>query len=519
MPDEPTKSGGLLGPGTPLHKWWTAITVMLGTFIVVLSSTSVNVILPEMMTGFSLDVDEVQWVVTAYMIASAICMPMVGWLGNLFGNRNLYILSLLTFVTSSMLAGISWHYGLFIFFRILQGVGGGPLLPLALVLLNEAFPPQERGMATGLYGMGIAFGPSIGPVLGGYLSDILNWRAVFYVNVPVGVLCILLSFFVLPNSQEARRRTVDILGLLTMATFVTTLLLALSQGQRKEWDSTYILTLFGIAGIAFVAFLVSELLQKEPLVELHLFRLFPFCMVCIVTFINAMNFWGSAFLQVIMFQRTLDYTPFQTGMIFLPGALCMGAVMMVAGKLTDRLEPRLPMIAGLLLFAYASYQFAQVNNEASMTTLIWLSIMRYMSIGAIMSPLMTALLMSLPPEKVRMGSGIMNIMQQGLGGTIGIAMLATLLKRRTIYHTMMVAQNQSLATKGVETLFPTVRRIVEAGGDVGLLAQVKAAALLQKRLVLEGSMAAYQDCFLLMAVLALLLLPPTLLIFTRRNRA
>ncbi len=517
MSEDIKKKTGIFSPESPFYKWWTALTVMLGTFIVVLSSTSVNVTLPEMMTSFSLNVDQAQWIVTAYMIATAVCMPTVGWLGNRLGNRNLYIFALLLFVGSSVLAGLSWSFELFIFFRILQGLGGGPLTPLALAILNEVFPPKERGMATGLYGMGIAFGPSLGPVLGGYLSEILNWRAVFYVNVPVGILCMLLSFAVLPNAKESKKRTVDLFGLITMATFVITLLLALSQGQRKEWNSSYIVTLFAISGFAFITFLLVELWQEEPLVDLRLFRLFPFCMVCIVTFINSMSFWGSSFLQVVMFQRSLDYTPLQTGLIFLPGAICMGIMMMIAGRLSDKLEPRVPMTLGLCLFALSSYEFAQISNETSVTTMTWLSVLRYMSIGLVMSPLMTALLMSLPPEKVRMGSGLMNILQQGLGGTIGVAGLATLLERRTFYHSAMIAQAQGFAPDGLETTLPVVRGLLEAGGEVGVLAQMKAVEVVKSRLVLEGAMAAYQDCFLLMAISTVLIIIPTLLIIPRRN--
>jgi MFS transporter, DHA2 family, multidrug resistance protein len=169
-----------IAPDHPSYKWWVTATVMLGAFLVVVSGATVNVALPPIMTTFSMNLDQVQWVITAYMIASAVLIPTVGWLGNRLGNRNLFLLSLLTFISGSALSGLAWSGGALIFFRIVQGVGGGPLIPMAMVLLNEAFPPRERGLAMGLFGLAAAFGPVVGPVIGGYLTDYLSWRAVFY---------------------------------------------------------------------------------------------------------------------------------------------------------------------------------------------------------------------------------------------------------------------------------------------------------------------------------------------------
>src|SRR5918999_1883927 len=200
-----------ISPSRPSYRWWVAVTVMLGAFLVVVSGATVNVALPPIMTTFSMNLDEVQWVITAYMIASAVLIPTVGWLGNRLGNRNLFLLSLLVFISSSALCGLAWGGSVLILFRILQGVGGGPLIPMAMVLLNEAFPPRERGLAMGLFGLAAAFGPAVGPVIGGYLTDYLSWRAVFYLNLLPGLVCMGLVFMVLPNTREAQRRTLDLL--------------------------------------------------------------------------------------------------------------------------------------------------------------------------------------------------------------------------------------------------------------------------------------------------------------------
>ena len=253
-----------IAPDHPAYKWWVTATVMLGAFLVVVSGATVNVALPPIMTTFSMNLDEVQWIITAYMIASAVLIPTVGWLGNCLGNRHLFLLSLLTFIAGSALSGLAWSGGALILFRIVQGGCGGPLIPMAMVLLNEAFPPRERGLAMGLFGLAAAFGPAVGPVIGGYLTDFLSWRAVFYLNLVPGLLCMALVFLVLPNTRETQRRSLDLPGLVTLAVFLVCLLIALSQGHRHGWDAPFIQRLFVVGGVTFVLFVVIELWRQSP---------------------------------------------------------------------------------------------------------------------------------------------------------------------------------------------------------------------------------------------------------------
>ena len=213
---------------------------MLSAFLVVVSGSAMNVALPPIMTTFGLNLDQAQWILTAYMIAGAVFIPTVGWLGNRLGNRNLFLLGLLIFVGSSMLCGIAWSGPTLIFFRVLQGIGSGPITPMAMVFLNEAFPTKQRGLAMGLYGMASAFGPAVGPVIGGYVTEYLSWRMVFYMNLLPGLLCMGLVCLVIPNTREAVKRSLDLAGLLTLAVFLVSLLIALTQGQREGWDTPYI---------------------------------------------------------------------------------------------------------------------------------------------------------------------------------------------------------------------------------------------------------------------------------------
>jgi MFS transporter, DHA2 family, multidrug resistance protein len=514
---EPITDGrlSLIPPTHPSYKWWVAATVMLGAFLVVVSGATVNVALPPIMTTFSMNLDQVQWVITAYMIASAVLIPTVGWLGNLLGNRNLFLLSLLTFISSSALSGLAWSGGALIFFRILQGVGGGPIIPMAMVLMNESFPPRERGLAMGLFGLAAAFGPAVGPVIGGYLTDYLSWRAVFYINILPGLVCMALVFLVLPNNKEAQRRSMDLLGLMTMAIFLVCLLVALSQGHRHGWDSPFIQRLLMVAVASFVAFLILELWQDDPLVDLRLYGNLAFSIVSVVILINAVNFWASNFMQTLLMQRALDYTPAQAGFATLPGAFLMAFSTLGAGRLVDLLDRRLIILFGLGLFALSCYWFSYVSLETPMYVIIWMIVARYFSIAFVFTPMNAAALTAIPAEKVRMGSGLINIMQQGLGGTTGIAIMATFLEHRTIYHARMLDQEQILSPHGWSEVLGPVQTWVSQAGEVGAMAALKALALLQRHLLLEASVIAYQDCFLLMTSLCIVVMP--LVFFMRRS--
>jgi DHA2 family multidrug resistance protein len=507
----------LISPARPAYKWWVAATVMLGAFLVVVSGATVNVALPPIMTTFSMNLDDAQWVVTAYMIASAVLIPTVGWLGNRLGNRNLFLASLLLFIASSALGGLAWSGGALIGFRILQGVGGGPILPMAMVLLNEAFPPRERGLAMGLFGLAAAFGPAVGPVVGGYLTDYLSWRAVFYLNVLPGLVCVALVVLVIPNTRDEQRRSLDLPGLITLAVFLVSLLIALSQGHRHGWDAPFIQRLFVVAGVAFVAFVAIELWRAEPLVELRLYRNAAFSVVSVVILLNAVNFWASNFMQTILMQRTLDYTPAQAGFATLPGAFIMAFTTLGAGRLADLVDRRVIVLFGLGLFALSTYWLSHVSLDTPMELIIWMIVGRYFSIAFVFTPMNAISLMTLPPDKVRMGSGLINIVQQGIGGTTGIAVMATFLERRTIYHASMLDQQQTLSPLEWSEILQPVQAFVARAGDAEAMVRLKALGLLQRHLSLEATVTAYQDCFLLMTGLCLVAMP--LVLFLRRRPA
>lgn len=506
----------LISPHSPSYKWWVAITVILAAFLTVMSSATVNVALPPMMTAFGLNLDQAQWIITAYMIAGAVLIPTVGWLGNWLGNRNLFLLSLLTFVSGSALCGVAWSGHSLILFRVMQGIGGGPIIPMSMVLLTNAFPVQQRGLAMGFFGLGMACGPATGPVLGGYVTEFFNWRMVFYLNIPAGLLCMALVVLVLPNRREDERHALDLPGLISMGVFIVSLLVALSQGQRAGWDSTYIQRLFVIAGIALIVFLVVELTRQEPLLDLRLYKNLAFAAVSVAILINAMNFWGTNLLQTILLQRLMDYTPAQAGFAVLPGALVMAITTLGAGRLADKIDRRYVILFGLITFALASYLFSFLSLDRPMSWVIWMIVGRYMTIGFIFTPMNAASMMLLPPDKVRMGSGLINLLQQGVGGTIGLATMTTVLQRRTVYHAGMLDQQQVFSSLAWGEVLEPVRQWLGDAGEVGAMLDAKASVLLHRHLTQQATVAAYQDCFLLVVVLCICAMP---LVFFLRQKA
>ena len=352
-----------VSPESPSYKWWVAGTVMLNVFIVTMNNATANLALPSIMTTFGMSLDQAQWVITAYMIASAVTIPTVGWLGNVLGNRNLLLFSLMVFVGGSAFCGLAWSGPSLIAFRILQGLGGGPVLPMAMMFSIQAFPPHQRGLAMGLYGLGLSCGPAIGPVLGGYVTEYLHWRMVFYLNTLPGTIGMLLVLLVIPNTREAVKRVLDAPGLIALTTFLVSLFFALSEGRRYGWDSSLIQLLFVVAGLALIIFVTVELSRKEPLVDLRLLANPVFAASLVILFVTTLMFSGTNFLQVFLLQRLFDYTPAQAGRIILPGALTLAVTTVCAGRLIDTIDRRLVVWVGLGLFALTFYAFSFLTLE------------------------------------------------------------------------------------------------------------------------------------------------------------
>jgi len=496
---------------SPYYKWLVTIAVMSGATLVVLDITIVNVALPQIMAGFGVTVDKIQWVLTAYMLTMAIMMPSVGWLSARIGNKALFMVSLVVFTVSSALSGMAWNEDALIVFRALQGIGAGSLMPVAMVVIFEAFPPEERGLAMGVYGIAATFGPAIGPTLGGYLTEHFSWKFAFYINVPIGILGLLLAAVILPPGKTRKGMSFDQWGFLTMAVCLGCLLTALSQGQREGWTSSYILSLFAIATVSGVAFLWVELRVSQPFIDLSVYRTFSYSMGTMVFIIQGIGLFGSTWLIPLFFEHMLDYTALQAGILMLPMALVVAAVLPLAGRMADRMDGRIPIALGVLFSAASLYWLSFVDLRTSAATGVWMLIMRGIGLGCIFPPLMSLALKRLPQDKVATGSGLMNVSRQ-LGGAFGVAVIGAMLDRREIFHNSLFAQAQSVGSFATNKFLQDLQGLFERAGSVESAAGHKALAVLHLLVKKEAMVAAFDDCFLIAAVIFLLALVPTLLI-------
>jgi len=495
-------------------RWVLALTILLGQITLAFSMFAVAVALPSIMNALNGDVTTIHWVMTGFQIARTVPMPAMGWLSSLIGHRNLYIAGLFLTVIATICCGLAWNLESLIVFRVLQGLGAAPAQVTGMVILYEAFPPGQRGLVLGLLLLAGSLGPTIGPSLGGYLVQEYTWRAMFYLSLPTAVLSFILTPLVLTKKAKPPRPAFDIWGLLSMAIWVISLLLAISQGQREGWDSTYIRSLFAIAGVSFLVFLVLEMYGTHPFVDLGLYRNGRFVIASLAAFLFDSAFNGANFIVALMLQQAFHFTPSQAGLILAPGAIAMGLMGLVAGRLADRLEPRVPIFLGLSLQALAMYALAYTTVEHGTGWLTLLVVVYRTSFGCVYTPLTSILLKTLPPDRLSMGSGLDGI-HRGFGSAFGIALGSMIVERQTLAHLVALGESHEVQSLSVQEATQAVTAVLaESGRGHGL---TDVLTVLSDELRQFAQITAYQDTFMALCGLTLLALPPALLTRLRRT--
>ena len=503
-----------VAPSEP-SQWWVAAAILSGQLTTSFGMFAVVVALPKIMTSFGADVNAIQWVMTGYLISRAVPMPALGWMTGLVGRRNLYIFGLFGATACNVLCGLSWSMESLIFFRIMQGALGAPAMGIGIVLLYEAFPAHQRGMAMGLVLLVGSLGPTIGPTLGGYLVQEISWRAIFFLALPSGVASLLLTFAIIPRDAPQAGRTIDIPGLFTMTVFLVALLLALTQGQREGWTSRYILMLFAIAVVFFALFIAIERISPHPVVHLRLYRNFSFVSASVVVFLYNAGFIGTNFLVALMLQVVFNFTPLQAGLVLAPGAVVMGWVGLFAGRLSDRLDPRIPVLVGLACFALDMYFFASLTLLSGVGLVTLLVITQRGAFGLIQSPLNNALMRTLPPEDRNMGSGLHGV-HRGVAAAFGVALCSVLLEKRLATHGVLLGQHHDRFALPVQQSLDAFETFLRQAGEAPYRLLDQSMAALGQVFNDHVRMAAYADCFLLLAIAFLLALLPA---YLTRDRA
>ena len=441
-------------------------------------------------------------------------MPMVGWINAVAGPRNFYLLGLLVYIVGSVLCGLAWSIPSLVCFRAIQALGAGPLFPLSMAILYEAFPAHQRGLAMGIFMAGISIGPALGPSIGGYLVEHANWRMTFYLNLPMGIVSLLAVGFILPKTKRPRYVALDKIGLVSMIGFLVPLLLALIQGRHEGWDSRYIQSLFAIAVVSGITFIVTELRSPQPLVELRLFKIVPFSAASAIFLISTMGEFASSFLITLFLQRVLTLTPYQAGQMLLPGAFAWGLSNLLSGRLADKMNNRLLVSVALIMIAMAFQSFASLGPESPTMTILVLFVVQSFARGLLQSPLINFLMAVLPPDKVIMGSGLRGLMN-GLGSTFGVSMAAIFVEKQQAIHSMLLAEDQSLYPFGTNEAITAVQEPLYRDGERELL-PTKTMLIIRDAMLGEASRMAYRDCYTAIAFSSLLAL--TLTLFLRLPR-
>jgi EmrB/QacA subfamily drug resistance transporter len=501
-----------------VRKWWVSITLFLGTLSVGLSVTAVNVAIPTIMSSFGASLNRIQWVLTGFMITRTVLIPSVGWLGDRIGDRNVFILSTSIFTAGSLLCSLSWDPESLVLFRIVQGVGAGPLLGVSMAIMFEIFPRHERGLAMGLFMTGWSLGPFLGPLLGGYLAEHVHWRAIFYINIPTGVLSIFAGYFILPRTtSNTPAPPLDGFGLLTLTGASTTLLLALSMGQEEGWSSDFIIGLFTAAIIFFVCFIVKELRSEHPFLEIRYFRDLDFSLANILIFFRVLGFRGSSFLVSLFLQRGLNYSPTQAGIFLLPGALITGLWSPLAGTLTDRLGPRVPICGGFLILVFALYGLSTLTLWSTAAVIFMFMCVQSVGQSSLNAPLNTVALAALPEGRARMGSGMIG-MTRGLGDAFSIGIVSFLLERFAYFNLQFIPELQGTLFSAIQRVdaLSQIRGLLIYAGQFGGAVKTRAESLLAHALVSQALTQAYQDLFFLIALLYVALMIASLFLRTKR---
>jgi MFS transporter, DHA2 family, multidrug resistance protein len=419
-----------------VNPWIVAISVMFGTFMEVLDTTVVNVSLPHIAGSMSATPEEATWVLTSYLVANAIILPMTGWLASQFGRKRLLMISVTGFTISSFLCGLAPSLAMLILFRCFQGAFGGALQPLSQAVLLEAFPPQDRGKAMGFWGLGIVVAPILGPVLGGYLTDSYNWRWVFYINIPVGIASIVMVRLFLFDPPYLRRKAGSIdfwgMGLLTLT--IASLQIMLDKGQQDDWlSSGFIRTLLVLGSFGGVAFLIREFTAEHPVVNLRVLKERTFSAGIVLITVVGFVLYGSMVLLPLWLQTLLGYSAVEAGLTLAPRGIGSFIAMPLVGMLVSKIDPRKIIIAGLVTTSVTLFQFSRLSLDAGYWNFFWPQFFQGIAMGMVFVPLTTVTMSRIPREQMGNATSI-NSLMRNVGASLGIASLTTYMSRQQQVH-------------------------------------------------------------------------------------
>src|SRR5690349_1995968 len=463
-----------------VNPWLVAVAVMFATFMEVLDTTVVNVSLPHIAGNLSATIDESTWVLTSYLVANAIILPMTGWLARNFGRKRLLMASVGGFTLSSLLCGLAPNLPLLVAFRLIQGATGGAMQPLSQAILLEAFPPEQRGKAMGFWGLGIVVAPILGPVLGGWLTDTYSWRWVFYINLPVGIASLVMTqlFIFDPSYLRQEATKIDYWGIGLLALWIGSLQIALDLGQEHDWfSSMFITALVYIAIGGVIAFIAREWLAREPIVDLHVFKNRTYSAGVFLMTTLGFVLYGSTVLLPIMLQTLLGYPSMAAGIAMAPRGIGSLIGMPMVGMLVGKIDARKMVGFGLFTGALTLFWLGELNLNAGYWDIFWPQFFQGLGLSAVFVPLTTISMDPIPRERMGNATSLFNLMRN-LGGSIGIAVTGTMLARQQQAYINVFGAHVDPYSPATQSAFQAARAgFMAAGADVTTATQRAYAAL------------------------------------------
>ena len=495
-----------------VNPWVIALAVTLATFMEVLDTSIANVALPHIAGSLSAGQDESTWVLTSYLVSNAIVLPLSGWLSSIVGRKNFYMGCVALFTVSSFLCGLAPNLATLIICRILQGAGGGGLQPSEQAILADTFPPAKRGMAFAVYGVAVVTAPAIGPTLGGWITDNFTWRWIFFINIPVGILSLLLTSRLIQDPPYLKRRKlsetrIDYVGLGFVALGLGALQVVLDKGQREDWFESHfivILTLICVASLIFVV--IWEWRNKDPIIDLHLFRDRTFGISNLLMFMLGFALLGSTLLLPLFMQTMLGYTAQRAGMALMPGGFVIMLLLPLVGFLLSRYSPRWLLVFGLVVLSGSLFHMTHFDLQIDFRTAAYARIFQAVGMAFLFVPINTAAYAFLPREKNNAASGLMNL-ARNIGGSVGISVVTTMLDRRSQVHRTDLSGHLSPSNPALQSVIQGASRAMQAHGASAAGATRQAYALIQGTMERQATMLAYIDCFWFLGVAIMAMIP------------
>jgi MFS transporter, DHA2 family, multidrug resistance protein len=491
------------------HPWLIAISVLAGTFMVILDSTVINVSLPYIAGNLSSTIEEATWVLTTYLAANAIIIPITGWLANYFGRRRLLQLAVVGFTTASFFCGFAPSLTTLIIFRIIQGISGGVMQPLSQAIMLESFPPHERGEAMAVWSLGIVVAPILGPVLGGWLTDNYSWRWVFYINVPIGVLALIMIRRYVFDPAYIRRESsrIDYWGLGLMVVGIGALQVVLDQGQQEDWfASDWITVMLIAAAIALIALVIHEILARHPIVDLRAFKEPTYTTGVFLMTMMGFVLYGSLVILPILLQTVMHYPPLQAGIAMVPRGIGMMIMMPVVGLLISRVDPRKLLAIGFALGAMTLYWLSALDLTAGYWDYFWPQFIQGLGFAMLFIPLTTVTMDAISKKKMGNATSIFNLMRN-IGGSVGIAVTQTLLERGSQRHINILGAHVNAYNPIAQERLRQLQGAFAAQGADPVTAAQRAQGALWGTVQRQAAILTFNDAFRLLGIILLVLVP------------